>query len=99
MTPVTLSTEELLRLSVAALMRHTGEHQADLAAGIGLSQAQVSRKQTGKALWSLADVDRLAAHYGMSVADLLAGPTNAVTCLPPARRATIVRGTESVVDA
>ncbi|MGI5341859.1 hypothetical protein ACQEVS_32875 [Streptomyces sp. CA-181903] len=43
----TLSTEALLRLTVAALMAHTGERQIDLAAGVGLSQTQVSRKQKG----------------------------------------------------
>ncbi|MFD4377595.1 helix-turn-helix domain-containing protein [Streptomyces sp. NPDC058486] len=76
-----LSVEESLRLTVAALMTRTGERQGALAAGIGLSQAQVSRKQSGAAHWSLEDVDRLAAHFGLSVLDLLAGPTHAVGVL------------------
>ncbi|MFF9345322.1 helix-turn-helix domain-containing protein [Streptomyces sp. NPDC014773] len=76
-----LSTEESLRLTVAALMTRTGERQAALAAGLGLSQAQVSRKQAGAAHWSLEDVDRLAAHYQLPVLDLLAGPTHAVAVL------------------
>ncbi|MFF2781012.1 helix-turn-helix domain-containing protein, partial [Streptomyces sp. NPDC058052] len=76
-----LSTEESLRLTVAALMTRTGEKQAVLAAGIGLSQAQVSRKQSGAAHWSLEDVDQLAAHYRLPVLDLLAGPTHAVDVL------------------
>ncbi|MER7535624.1 acyltransferase [Streptomyces sp. NPDC097704] len=76
-----LGTEEILRLTVAALMSRSGERQGDLAAGLGLSQAQVSRKQSGSAHWSLEDVDLLAAHYGLAVLDLLAGPTHAVGVL------------------
>ncbi|MFE1273087.1 helix-turn-helix domain-containing protein [Streptomyces sp. NPDC058758] len=76
-----LSTEESLRLTVAALMTRTGERQAVVAGALGLSQAQVSRKQSGAAHWSLEDVDGLAAHYGVSVLDLLAGPTHAVGVL------------------
>ncbi|MFI8420899.1 helix-turn-helix domain-containing protein [Streptomyces sp. NPDC085479] len=74
-------TEECLRLTVAALMARTGERQNDLAAAIGLSQAQVSRKQSGAAHWSLDDVDLLAAHYGLSALDLLAGPAHAAGVL------------------
>ncbi|MGW2841863.1 helix-turn-helix domain-containing protein [Streptomyces sp. NPDC001493] len=81
------STEDVLRLTIGALMRLTGERQADLADGIGLSQTQISRKQAGTATWSLADVDRLSAHYGIPVPDLLAGVDRAVHCLPVRRRA------------
>ncbi|GGZ20125.1 helix-turn-helix domain-containing protein [Streptomyces nitrosporeus] len=81
------STEATLRLTIGALMRLTSERQADLAAGIGLSQAQISRKQAGTATWSLTDVDRLAAHYGIPVSNLLAGVDRAVRCLPARRRA------------
>ncbi|MFC8510407.1 acyltransferase [Streptomyces sp. NPDC057411] len=73
-----MGTEDLLRLTVSALMTLTGERQGDLAAGLGQSQAQVSRKQSGRAHWSLEDVDALAAHYRVHVLDLLAGPTHAV---------------------
>ncbi|MET7540033.1 acyltransferase [Streptomyces sp. NPDC005507] len=78
---MTLSTEDLLRLTVSALMSRTGERQGDLATALGQAQAQVSRKQNGKQHWTLEDVDRLAAHYGLGVLDLLAGPTHAVTAL------------------
>ncbi|MFE1383634.1 acyltransferase [Streptomyces sp. NPDC058740] len=76
-----MGVEDLLRLTVAALMSRSGERQQDLAAGIGQSQAQVSRKQRGQQHWSLEDVDLLAAHYGLHVLDLLAGPTHAVAVL------------------
>lgn len=78
------STEQTLRLTVAALMRLTGEHQADLAAGLGLNQTQISRRQAGTATWTLANVDKLSAHYGIPVGDLLVGVDRAVHCPPAA---------------
>ncbi|WP_329043480.1 helix-turn-helix domain-containing protein (plasmid) [Streptomyces sp. NBC_00178] len=81
------STEQTLRLTVAALMRMTGERQADLARGLGLRQPQISRKQAGTAVWTLTDVDLLSAHYGIPVPDLLAGVDRAIHCLPTRRYA------------
>ncbi|WP_326794075.1 acyltransferase [Streptomyces sp. NBC_01808] len=77
-----LSTEEALRLTVAALMSRTRETQTALAAAIGMDQRALSRRQTGASHWLLDDVDRLAAHWGMTSLDLLAGPTHAATKLP-----------------
>ncbi|MGI5461213.1 helix-turn-helix domain-containing protein [Streptomyces sp. CA-249302] len=83
-----LSSGERVRAAIAALMQLTGETQADLAAALGLSQAQVSRRQSGAAAWPLDDCDRAAAHYAIDVLDLLAGPTRACEGLPPTRRRT-----------
>ncbi|MEU6299248.1 helix-turn-helix domain-containing protein [Streptomyces erythrochromogenes] len=76
-----MGTEELLRLTIAALMARTGERQNIVAEALGLSQAQVSRKQAGRQHWSLEDIDGLAAHYRLHALDLLAGPTHAVGVL------------------
>ncbi|MEV6170617.1 helix-turn-helix transcriptional regulator [Streptomyces sp. NPDC051954] len=83
-----LSLGERVRSAVAALMHATGESQADLAVALGVSQAQVSRRQSGSAAWSLSDCDALAAHFGIDVLDLLAGPTRACETLPVRRRRT-----------
>ncbi|MFD3550093.1 helix-turn-helix domain-containing protein [Streptomyces sp. NPDC058655] len=83
-----MSTEEMLQVTVTAIAHRTGEQQADLAAALGLTQSQISRRQHGKAAWTLTDCDRLAAHWGMPVLDLLAGPTHALTRLPADRIAT-----------
>ncbi|MCO6752528.1 XRE family transcriptional regulator, partial [Streptomyces sp. IpFD-1.1] len=91
-----MSTEECLRLTVAALMQLTGERQPDVAVAIGLTQPQLSRRQSGKSSWTLSDCDRLAAHWGMSTLDLLSGPTHAAGCLPATRRSTIT-GTQTTV--
>ncbi|MEU1203554.1 helix-turn-helix transcriptional regulator [Streptomyces sp. NPDC005813] len=49
----------------------SGESQTDLAVALGVSQAQVSRRQSGTAVWSLADCEAVAAHYGIDVAYLI----------------------------
>ncbi|MFF9126746.1 helix-turn-helix domain-containing protein [Streptomyces sp. NPDC014889] len=81
-----MSLDERVRSAVAALLHATGESQTDLAAALGVSQAQVSRRQSGGAPWSLADCDAVAAHYGIEVLELLAGPTRATESLPGERR-------------
>nr|WP_093808367.1 helix-turn-helix domain-containing protein [Streptomyces sp. Ncost-T6T-1] len=85
---MSLSTEEALRATVTAIAHRTGEQQADIAAALGLTQSQISRRQRGLAAWTLSDCDRLAAHWGIPVLDLLAGPTRALTCLPAGRTTT-----------
>ncbi|MFF3847934.1 helix-turn-helix transcriptional regulator [Streptomyces sp. NPDC002328] len=79
---------ERVRATAATLMQITGESQADLAAALGVSQTQISRRQSGSAAWSLNDCEALAAHYEIDVLDLLAGPTRACDALPPQRRRT-----------
>ncbi|MFC8896641.1 helix-turn-helix domain-containing protein [Streptomyces cinereoruber] len=91
------STAAHLRLTVAALLYATGERQADLAAAVGITQGQVSRKQSGTALWSLDDLDRLSVHYGIPVPDLLCGADHAVRRLPVARRAAHLGGTQTAI--
>lgn len=81
-----MSLDERVRSAVAALLHATGESQTDLAAALGVSQAQVSRRQSGTAVWSLADCDSVAEHYGIDVLELLAGPTRAAEALPAERR-------------
>ncbi|MFF2527265.1 acyltransferase [Streptomyces liangshanensis] len=91
------STEQYLRLTVASLMYATGEDQRTLGAGLRLSQAQISRKQSGRASWLLGDLDRLSAHYGIPVPDLLRGADHAVSRLPAARRAAVIGGAQTVI--
>ncbi|QLE75772.1 XRE family transcriptional regulator [Streptomyces rectiverticillatus] len=87
-----LSLEESLRLTVAALMQATGDSQRVIAAVLGLTQTQISRRQSGATSWTLRDVDVLAEHYGFTALDLLAGPTRACEALPAARRRTANTG-------
>lgn len=82
-----MSLAERMRVTVAALMQAAGDSQATLAGVLGVTQAQVSRRQSGAAAWSLDDCDVLAVHYGIDVLDLMAGPSRACEALPDARRA------------
>ncbi|MDT0405092.1 MULTISPECIES: helix-turn-helix domain-containing protein [Streptomyces] len=81
-----MDLEERVRSAVAALLHATGESQTGLAAALGVSQAQVSRRQAGTAAWSLADCETVAVHFSIDVLDLLAGPTRAAESLPAERR-------------
>ncbi len=74
---MSMSTLQTLRITVAALRQVTEETQAQLAAGIHLTQDKVSRRQSGASAWTLDDVDNLAAHWNLDVLELLAGPTRA----------------------
>ncbi|MEU0287544.1 helix-turn-helix transcriptional regulator [Streptomyces sp. NPDC006147] len=86
-----MSLEEQVRAAVAALLHAAGESQTTLAAALGVSQAQVSRRQAGAAAWSLADCEAVAAHFGIDTLDLLAGPTTATQSLPAERRRPVAR--------
>jgi len=86
-----MSLADRVRSAVAALMHATGESQTDLAAALGVSQGQVSRRQSGAAAWSLDDCEAVAKHFGIDVLDLMAGPTRASESLPDLRRRTLGR--------
>ncbi|MGW7427642.1 hypothetical protein ACWGJB_48250 [Streptomyces sp. NPDC054813] len=49
------------RAATAALLPITGESQADLAAALGVSQTQISRRRSGSAAWRLNDCEAPAA--------------------------------------
>ncbi|WP_330302145.1 MULTISPECIES: helix-turn-helix transcriptional regulator [unclassified Streptomyces] len=86
-----MSLADRVRSAVAALMHATGESQTDLAAALGVSQGQVSRRQSGAAAWSLDDCEAVAEHFGIDVLDLMAGPTRASESLPDLRRRALGR--------
>ncbi|MEU6479327.1 helix-turn-helix transcriptional regulator [Streptomyces sp. NPDC047017] len=95
-----MNLADRVRSAVAALLHATGESQTDLAAALGVSQAQVSRRQSGTATWSLDDCDAVAEHFGIDVLDLLAGPTRASEALPDsARRRAVARSLRSAAGA
>ncbi|MET7443455.1 NAD(P)-dependent oxidoreductase, partial [Streptomyces sp. NPDC005568] len=50
-----MSLDDRVRSAVAALLHASGESQSDLAAVLGVTQRQLSRRQSGAASWSLAD--------------------------------------------
>ncbi len=93
------STERDLMATVALVLYLTGETQRELAAAIGLGQAQISRRQAGVTPWSVADLDRLSRHWAIPVPDLVAGPEHAARRLPASRRAQTLGGTQTTIPA
>jgi hypothetical protein len=81
----TMSSDARLRVTVAHLMHVCEERQTHLATRIGITQGALSRKLDGRAGWSFRDLDRLSAHYGIPVQDLLGTPEHAEQCLPRRR--------------
>jgi predicted transcriptional regulator len=57
-----MNLDERVRSAVAALLYATGESQTTLADVLSVTQAQVSRRQSGTAAWSLSDCEAVAAH-------------------------------------
>ena len=52
-----------------AEMARRGEKQADLALAAGWTKATASRRLNGSSDWTATDLDRIAAHFGIAVAD------------------------------
>ncbi|MFC7219297.1 transcriptional regulator [Streptomyces polyrhachis] len=88
----TTPTEQLLCATVAALMDAAGESGDELAKVLGATPAELAERQRGHAVWTLADCDVLAGHYGITVSDLLAGPRLALAARSAAQVPDVVRG-------
>lgn len=54
-----------------AEMARRGEKQSDLAHAAGWTKATASRRLSGTSDWTATDLDRIADHFGINVADLL----------------------------
>jgi hypothetical protein len=89
-----MTTLQTLRQTVAVLMAGADEGQGDLGRALRLSQGQISRKQSGASMWTLDDCDKLAAHYGLTVSQLLAGPADALTAA--GATLTVLRGARRI---
>lgn len=64
------------KATAANVRAEMGRHkttQADLGAVLGLSQASVSLRIQGKVPFSVAELAKVAAHFGVSIETLIAG--------------------------
>lgn len=68
--------------AVREALRSRGLRQQDIAPVLGLSQASVSDRLTGKTPFTLEDLERIAEHLGIRVADLLEAPASLVDETP-----------------
>lgn len=87
------NTNDIVTEAVRVAMALAQEDQNDLSGVLGVTQGAVSQRLRGRIRWSLADLDKLAGHYGVTVADLVTPMTmpliasqRAVTLRYPALR-------------
>jgi transcriptional regulator with XRE-family HTH domain len=71
--PEPASLQEVITRVVRFLMTDFGRTQANVATALGVSQPQVSQRLLGKTAWSIEDLDRLSAYFGVTVAELVGG--------------------------
>lgn len=64
--------------AVREALRARGIRQSDAARVLGLSQPALSDRLRGRTPFTLADLDALAAHLGVTVAELLEPPAELV---------------------
>lgn len=64
------SSEDLLRRKIRALMKQHQLSQLGLAERIGMNQSLLSRRLTGIQRFHIADLDALAAAFGVTVPEL-----------------------------
>lgn len=60
--------------SARALAGWRGDRGAEVALILGLAKSTAAGKLAGKIPWSLADMDKLCRHYGVTFDQLTAGP-------------------------
>jgi hypothetical protein len=60
--------------SVRALSAWRRESQEQLGAVLGLSKVSVAQRYGGRLKWTLADMDKLCKHYGVTFEQLRTGP-------------------------
>lgn len=68
------TTQETVTLAIGLRMHARRELQRDVGEVLGLSSSAVSKRLNGETRWSVDDLDKLADHYGVSVAQLVSEP-------------------------
>lgn len=63
---------------VKTLLTAHAQTQGDIAESLGMTQAAVSNKIAGKTRWSLDDIERLSAHFGVPAPVLLDDARNLI---------------------
>lgn len=77
--------EAMLRASITAVIKVTGEQYKDLAAVTDLAPTLVSRRQRGVISWRISDIGTLAEHWHIRPGALFNGPDDALAALPRER--------------
>ena len=62
--------------SARALAGWRGDRGAEVALILGLAKSTAASKLAGKIPWTVADMDKLCKHYGVTFDQLTAGPAS-----------------------
>lgn len=81
-----MNTEELVTISIRAVMSVTRETQKQVAVAAGIGMTAVNAKMNQRTRWTLTELDAIAEHWMMRTIDLMQGPAHAVNSLPTAPR-------------
>lgn len=68
---------EIVAAEIRVLIARYGTTQRDLAALIGVSQSQFSKRMHGTVPMDIFELETIAAHFGLSVVELLSGQQSA----------------------
>ena len=66
-----LSVDRAIGITIEQYMFFTGERRADIGGLLGVTGQSVSNRLHGRARWTAEDLMAVAAHFGVSVDDLL----------------------------
>lgn len=69
-----MDVQERVTDSVRALAAWKREGNAEVAAVLGLSKSSANGRMIGRIPWTVADMDKLCQHYGVTFDQLTAGP-------------------------
>ena len=67
--------EAVVSARLRELLAARGISEVELARRMGFTQSYVSRRMRGEVAWDVDDLNRIAGHLGVPVADLTAGAT------------------------
>lgn len=71
-----MGSDEAVSTNLRVFMALQRETHEQVAAVLGFTRPALSARLNGRTAWSLNDIDRLAAHYGIPPGQLLAPPPN-----------------------
>lgn len=71
---MTTTVQDAVNTSVLLHLTLNRQSRKDLALALGVTPGAISHRLSGLTRWSLDDLEKLAAHFGVSPADLLNPP-------------------------
>lgn len=68
-----MDSQEIVSRTVRVYMAARDETHEELAAELAMARSTLTTKLAGRSRWTLADLERLRGHYGLTPEELLTG--------------------------